>query len=211
MYRSFRFCITLTIVLSTILSGCKKEITIEKFNIPLGSLKLKLNSDDEPILEIIYDSVGIVNYQQDTTKIVEIYVQELSERGLRERRCYYLSGNLMMVEKFNKKGQKDGLQSTYYDEEHCLNVRGLYFNGKESGQWLFHYPNCRKQLSVGYVEGAHTGMDTFWREDGTIDLVLPFFDNVPIDTGLIFDQHGKLEYYLLFENGQVRDSVLIRQ
>ncbi|MEM8582945.1 MAG: hypothetical protein AAGF87_01685 [Bacteroidota bacterium] len=199
--------IVAVLFVSFIFFGCAKDTKKQKFWIPIDKLALTTNPKDGTSLEIIDDTTRILRYREDTVEVVELYRYELTENGLRERRCYYPGSLLMMVENFNSQGIKDGTTTTFYKKEGCINVQGHYKDGVEDGQWFFNYPNCMRQLSVGYVDGVHTGRDTFFRADGTLDLIMKFVKDIPVDTGLSYNESGELEHLLIFEDGAVTDSI----
>ncbi|MEL6670408.1 MAG: hypothetical protein AAFP08_15660, partial [Bacteroidota bacterium] len=82
------------VFLSFICFGCAKDTRKHTFWIPIDKLELRTSPKDGTSLEIINDTTGILRYREDTVEVVELYRYELTENGLRERRCYYPGGLL---------------------------------------------------------------------------------------------------------------------
>ena len=105
-------------------------------------------------------------YDNGKMKTIMKFIGEGSEEVMIEKLVYSQSGDTLVLENYNSKGEKDGKWIGYIDDSF---VKRNYKDGELDGKWTFWYENGQKKEKRFYKltdEGFFTNIGTIWYPNG---------------------------------------------
>ena len=107
----------------------------------------------------------IERYDNGKMKTIMRFIGEGSEEVMIEKLVYSQSGDTLVLENYNSKGEKDDYW-VYYSQNYL--VKGNYKDGKKDGKWTWYEENGQIWKEENYKDGKEDGKRTYYKTDGSL-------------------------------------------
>jgi len=214
------------LILLILITGCN-------YNGTNSSASNSSNQEFEP--QIRYKEGGLVLVDRlDTIKnllVFEVFENgQISDQNLAKREYYYRGGQIKnrtlykngvengvyrewnesgtkIIEGTFQKGQKNG-EWSMYRQDGSLAITGNYLTDSIHGRWE-HYDNGELTQAYTIHLGILDGYDSIWNSTGNLKEVFYYDQGILVDTGYLFYEDQNREVKYIFENGAVKDTIVV--
>ena len=135
-------------------------------------------------------------YDDGKIKTIMKFIGENSEEVMIGKLVYSQSGDTLVWENYNSKGEKDGHWIGYIHAPINRLVKRNFKDGKEDGKWTSFYKNGQIDTETNYKDGELDGKWIHYNEnDGHLVSLQNYRDG---------KKHGKTTSY--YQNGQIKEE-----
>jgi len=153
-------------------------------------------------------------YDDGKKKTIMKFKGSGSEEVMVEKISYSQSGDTLIWENYDSKGERDGKWIGYVDDYF---VKGNYKDGGKDGKWTFYYENGQIKLEENYKDDKLDGKGIWYYENGQIQLEKNYKDGKEDGISTFYRENGQIrkesnykdgkksgKWIWYYENGQIR-------
>lgn len=108
-------------------------------------------------------------------------------------RYYWPNGDLK-YEVYYENGEKEGLETKYYDAQDCIEFSNTYHKGNLDGPSVSFFPNCSVKCEEVYTDGIKSGYERCYDESGLIQTEGKFSKGELDGAYAHFDKKGNVTF-----------------
>ena len=149
------------------------------------SIKLATKKDQEPSVGVFVKN-GLIYKDTDDKPYTGTVISRVA-------------GNTMEYDVVN--GLKNGRFNVYKNADQYI-LSGMVKNNKNTGEWIYYYPNGKIESKGDFVNDQLSGRWIWYYEDGSLKQEGFFIKGEREGKWVMYNEHGVIQSQVTFQNGK---------
>ncbi len=118
---------------------------------------------------------------------------------------YYSDKGILTSDEFYRRGEKNGLSSTYFSNGNASEQTGWVMGVKE-GIWKQYFENGTLKTEGVHVNGELEGAIKYYYDNGNISHQGRYKNSLRDSTWVFYDDNGEIKLKKIYDNGKLLNS-----